>query len=73
MMATVSFGGGGSVATVGNVNQMLDGHVVLDLECLDRIYRFSGTFDVSVSAGLRGIDQAESQQVQLRPAIHGPL
>jgi hypothetical protein len=27
-----------SVATVGNVNEILDGHVVLDLECLDRIY-----------------------------------
>jgi hypothetical protein len=26
------------VATVGNVNEILDGHVVLDLECLDRIY-----------------------------------
>jgi hypothetical protein len=26
------------MATVGNVNEMLDGHVVLDLECLDRIY-----------------------------------
>jgi hypothetical protein len=23
---------------VGNVNEILDGHVVLDLECLDRIY-----------------------------------
>jgi hypothetical protein len=27
-----------SVAKVGNVNELLDGHVVLDLECLDRIY-----------------------------------
>ena len=27
-----------SVATVGNVNEILDGHVVLDLECLERIY-----------------------------------
>ena len=26
------------MATVGNVNEILDGHVVLDLECLDRIY-----------------------------------
>jgi len=26
------------VAAIGNVNEMLDGHVVLDLECLDRIY-----------------------------------
>jgi hypothetical protein len=26
------------VVTVGNVNEILDGHVVLDLECLDRIY-----------------------------------
>ena len=26
------------MAAVGNVNEMLDGHVVLDLECLDRIY-----------------------------------
>jgi hypothetical protein len=26
------------VAVVGNVNELLDGHVVLDLECLDRIY-----------------------------------
>ncbi len=26
------------MGTVGNVNEMLDGHVVLDLECLDRIY-----------------------------------
>jgi hypothetical protein len=26
------------VARVGNVNEILDGHVVLDLECLDRIY-----------------------------------
>jgi len=23
------------VATVGNVNEVLEGHVVLDLECLD--------------------------------------
>lgn len=27
-----------SVPKVGNVNELLDGHVVLDLECLDRIY-----------------------------------
>jgi hypothetical protein len=27
-----------NVARVGNVNELLDGHVVLDLECLDRIY-----------------------------------
>jgi hypothetical protein len=26
------------VAAIGNVNEILDGHVVLDLECLDRIY-----------------------------------
>ena len=26
------------MAGVGNVNEILDGHVVLDLECLDRIY-----------------------------------
>jgi hypothetical protein len=26
------------VATVGNVNEILDGHIVLDLECLDRVY-----------------------------------
>jgi hypothetical protein len=26
------------MAAVGNVNEMLDGHVVLDLECLDRVY-----------------------------------
>ena len=26
------------MARVGNVNEILDGHVVLDLECLDRIY-----------------------------------
>jgi len=26
------------MAAVGNVNEILDGHVVLDLECLDRIY-----------------------------------
>ena len=26
------------MAKVGNVNEILDGHVVLDLECLDRIY-----------------------------------
>jgi hypothetical protein len=26
------------MAPVGNVNEILDGHVVLDLECLDRIY-----------------------------------
>jgi hypothetical protein len=26
------------VAAVGNVNEILDGRVVLDLECLDRIY-----------------------------------
>ncbi len=26
------------MATVGNVNEVLEGHVVLDLECLDRIY-----------------------------------
>ncbi len=26
------------MTTVGNVNEILDGHVVLDLECLDRIY-----------------------------------
>jgi hypothetical protein len=38
MMAAVSFSGGTQVARVGNVNEILDGHVVLDLECLDRIY-----------------------------------
>jgi hypothetical protein len=27
-----------SMVVVGNVNEILDGHVVLDLECLDRIY-----------------------------------
>ena len=26
------------MATVGNVNEILDGHIVLDLECLDRVY-----------------------------------
>jgi hypothetical protein len=26
------------VAAVGNVNELLDGHIVLDLECLDRTY-----------------------------------
>ena len=26
------------MARVGNVNEILDGHVVLDLECLDRVY-----------------------------------
>jgi hypothetical protein len=26
------------VATAGNVNDLLDGHVTLDLECLDRVY-----------------------------------
>ena len=26
------------MATVSNINEVLDGHVVLDLECLDRIY-----------------------------------
>jgi hypothetical protein len=26
------------MAAVGNVNEILDGHVVLDLECLDRVY-----------------------------------
>jgi hypothetical protein len=26
------------VAAIGNVNEILNGHVVLDLECLDRIY-----------------------------------
>ena len=26
------------MATGGNVNELLDGHIVLDLECLDRIY-----------------------------------
>src|SRR5438874_2365039 len=26
------------MATVGNVNEVLEGHVVLDLECLDRVY-----------------------------------
>ncbi len=26
------------MASVGNINEILDGHVVLDLECLDRIY-----------------------------------
>src|SRR6266571_2523077 len=30
--------GGAMVAAVCNVNDMLDGHVSLDLECLDRIY-----------------------------------
>ena len=38
MMATLSLAGGAGVATIGNVNEVLDGHVVLDLECLDRIY-----------------------------------
>ena len=26
------------MATVGNIDEILDGHIVLDLECLDRIY-----------------------------------
>ena len=26
------------MAAVGNVNEILDGHIVLDLECLDRVY-----------------------------------
>jgi hypothetical protein len=26
------------MAAVDNINEILDGHVVLDLECLDRIY-----------------------------------
>jgi hypothetical protein len=30
--------GGGRVAEVVNVNDVLDGHVVLDLQCLDRVY-----------------------------------
>src|SRR6516165_9661522 len=34
----MSSAGVGSVADVGNVNEILDGHIVLDLECLDRIY-----------------------------------
>ena len=32
------FCGGRSAAKVGNVNEIVDGHVVLDLECLDCIY-----------------------------------
>ena len=27
-----------AVAVVGNANEIIDGHIVLDLECLDRIY-----------------------------------
>lgn len=39
MIAPASSGGGvRSVAPVGNVNEILEGHVVLDLECLDRVY-----------------------------------
>ena len=30
--------GGGRVAEVVNVNDVLDGHLVLDLQCLDRVY-----------------------------------
>ncbi|MDQ6674867.1 MAG: hypothetical protein M3069_29705 [Chloroflexota bacterium] len=26
------------MAAIGNVNEILDGHIVLDLECLDRVY-----------------------------------
>ena len=26
------------MAAAGNINEILDGHIVLDLECLDRIY-----------------------------------
>ena len=29
---------GSSVAQVSTINDLLDGHVALDLECLDRIY-----------------------------------
>ena len=39
MIGVASFVGSKRVvAVVGNVNELLDGHVVLDLECLDRIY-----------------------------------
>jgi hypothetical protein len=31
------------VATVGNVNEILEGQIVLDLACLDRIYRTSAS------------------------------
>ena len=30
--------GGCAMASPSNVNDLLDGHVALDLECLDRIY-----------------------------------
>jgi len=30
--------GGGWVSELANINDVLDGHVVLDLECLDRVY-----------------------------------
>src|SRR5947209_12901975 len=30
--------GGGWVAEVVNINDVLDGHVTLDLQCLDRVY-----------------------------------
>jgi hypothetical protein len=30
--------GGGGVSELANVNDVLDGHLVLDLECLDRVY-----------------------------------
>ena len=38
MSTIIRLAGGGWVAEAVNINDVLDGHVVLDLECLDRIY-----------------------------------
>jgi hypothetical protein len=38
MSRSKSISGGGWVAELVNINDVLDGHVVLDLQCLDRIY-----------------------------------
>lgn len=42
---------GAIAATVGSVNELLDGHLVLDLECLDRIY-----LDAYVHRAIIGVD-----------------
>ena len=38
MSTIIRFVGGDRVAEAVNINDVLDGHVVLDLECLDRVY-----------------------------------
>ena len=59
---------------VGNVNELLDGHVMLDLECLDRIYlnAYVPTLQVGGQVGEHGAKPAELVDRRLAPTSPRP-